>query len=42
MANEPLQAPDIHLGLNCVDNAGCQYPLGTGRGYLIFDEEQLE
>jgi len=30
------------LSLNCVDNAGGEYPLGTGRGYLIFDEEQLE
>ena len=28
------------LSLNCVDSAGCEYPLGTGRGYLIFDEEQ--
>lgn len=30
------------LSLNCVDNAGCQYPLGIGRGYLIFEEEQCE
>ncbi len=30
------------LSLNCVDSAGCEYPLGTGRGYLIFDEEQRQ
>ena len=30
------------LSLNCVDSVGCEYPLGTGRGYLIFDEEQRQ
>lgn len=30
------------LSLNCVDKSGCNYPLGVGRGYLIFDEEQRE
>lgn len=30
------------LSLNCIDKAGSQYPLGTGRGYLIFDEEECE
>lgn len=30
------------LSLSCIDNTGCQSPLGTGRGYLIFDEEQRE
>ncbi|BHH85322.1 hypothetical protein [Desulforhopalus sp. 52FAK] len=30
------------LSLNCADKSGCQYPLGVGRGYLIFDEEQRE
>lgn len=30
------------LSLNCIDKAGSRYPLGIGRGYLIFDEEECE
>jgi len=28
------------LSLRCIDTSDCQYPLGVGRGYLIFDEAQ--
>lgn len=28
------------LNINCIDKSDHQYPLGEGRGYLIFDETQ--
>lgn len=28
------------LNIECIDKSGRQYPLGEGRGYLIFDETQ--
>lgn len=37
--NGTLYNSIFSLDLKCVDRAGQQFPLGKGRGYLIFDED---